>query len=61
MRGLPRLAMGAVITARAKADLGHESVERFSDLFRMIVMVSADALRSGDTEVLRFGQPPLYA
>ncbi len=47
----------AEVAARARADLGDEPVARFSDRFRMIVMVSADALRPGDTEGLRFGEP----
>ena len=48
----------AAIAARAKADLGDEPVERFSDGFRMVVMVTAGALRPGNTEGLRFGEPP---
>jgi hypothetical protein len=45
------------IAAMAKADLGDEPVERFSDRLRMIVMVTADALRPGDSEGLRSGEP----
>ncbi len=48
----------AAVAARAKADLGDEPVERFSDRFRMIVMVTAGALHPGNTEGLRFGEPP---
>ena len=44
----------AEVAARARADLGDEPVARFSDRFRMIVMVTAEALRPGDTEGLRF-------
>ncbi len=51
----------AEVAARAKADLGDEQITRFSDRFRMIVMVAADALRPGDTEGLRFGEPTLGA
>ncbi len=48
----------AEVAARAKADLGDEPVERFSDRLRMTMMVAADTLRPGDTEGLRFGQSP---
>ena len=53
----PRDIDWAEVAARARADLGDEPVARFSDRFRMIVMVTADALRPGDTERLRFGEP----
>lgn len=43
----------AEVAARARADLGDEPVARFSDRFRMIVMVAAEALRPGDSEGLR--------
>ena len=48
----------ADLAARARADLGDEPVERFSDRFRTFVMVTAETLRPGDTEDLRFGQSP---
>jgi hypothetical protein len=48
----------ADVAAKARAELGDESVARFSDRLRMTLMVTAGALRPGDTEDFRFGQPP---
>ena len=48
----------AKVAARARADLGDEPVAHFSDRLRMTMMVTAGALRPGDTEGLRFGEPP---
>lgn len=46
----------ATVAARARAELGDEPVERFSDRLRMNVVVTADTLRPEDREGLRFGQ-----
>ncbi len=53
----------AEVAARAKADLGDEPVDRFSDRLRKAMNVTAAPVRQGafyprDTEGLRFGQPP---
>jgi len=52
----------AEVAARARADLGNEPVERFSDRLRKALNVTAGPFRQGafyprDTEGLRFGQP----
>jgi hypothetical protein len=47
----------AGVAAKARADLGDESIARFSDRFRMIVMNAADALRPVESEGIRFGEP----
>jgi hypothetical protein len=51
----------AEVAARARAELGDEPVAHFSDRLRMTMMATAGGLRSGDTEGLRFGDPPLGA
>ena len=61
-RQLPYDIDWAEVAARARADLGDESIARFSDRLRKAMNVTADAFRSGafhpgDTEGLGFGQP----
>jgi len=48
----------AEVAARARAELGDEPVAEFSDRLRMTMMVTAGTLRPGDSEGLRFGEPP---
>jgi len=48
----------AKVAARARAELGDERVARFSERLRMTMMVTAGALRPGDTEDLRYGERP---
>ncbi len=47
----------AHVAAKARAELGYEPVARFSDRLRMILMVTAGALRPGDSDDLRFERP----
>ena len=51
------------VAARAKADIGDEPVARFSDRLRKAMNVTTDTFRPGafqpgNSESLRFGQPP---
>lgn len=48
----------ADVAAKVSAELGYESVARFSDRLRMTLMVTTGALRPDDTQDLPFGQPP---
>jgi transposase len=53
----------AEVAARARAELGDERVTHFSDRLRKAMNVTADTFRPGafqpgDTEGLRFEQPP---
>jgi hypothetical protein len=48
----------AEVAARARAELGDEPVAHFSDRLRMTMMAAASGLRPGDSEGLRFGDPP---
>ena len=56
-RGLHKIDW-ADVAAKARAEHGYESVARVSDRLRMTLMVTASAFRPGDSEDLRFGQPP---
>lgn len=48
----------ADVAARARDEFGYEPITRVSDRLRMTLMVTSGALRPGDTDGLRFGQPP---